>query len=110
MLFLSETGAMVTGSCVDTKGLLALIAATVPDAVVVDWRLEGNEVANVIERLRTIHKPLRIVVLGSRSEDESAVINAGADAYVVVGDRPEGLASVLGVLLPSERHEREPRR
>lgn len=97
-LFLAEAGIAIVGSVTDVRGLLALVKATRPDIVVIDWKLEPGRITRAVKRLRKGYPHLHILVLGSGPEYEGQARAAGADSYLSIGDSPDHLAQALAAI------------
>ena len=95
MLLNQEAGMHVTGIAVETKGLAAQIAASEPDVLLLDWHLPGMPIKELVVDIQALAPLLKIVVLSVNPEDESAAMNAGADAFVTKNSPPDQLLAVL---------------
>ncbi len=95
MLLNQEAGLHVTGIAVETKGLVAQIAASEPDVLLLDWQLPGSPMKELVGDIRALELPLKIVVLSVQPEEEGAAMAAGADAFVSKADPPDQLMAVL---------------
>jgi DNA-binding NarL/FixJ family response regulator len=91
LLLHQEPGMSVVGIAVQAESLLAQIAASQPDVVLLDWYLPGRPATDVLAELHALERRPKIVVLCVRPEVESEARAAGADAFVVKGDHAESL-------------------
>jgi len=83
------------GEAVDTKRLLSLAEKQPVDLILVDRRLLGNLIGDLIATLHAIKPKPIVIVMSSKSEDSRMALNAGADAFVSKGDQPEWLLNTL---------------
>lgn len=95
VLLQEEPGLMVVGEAADRKELVTQVAATRPDALLLDWELAGTAKAELMAALRALNGQLRVIVLSVRPELENAAMVAGADAFVSKGDPPRRLLAML---------------
>ena len=92
----------VVGDARDTESLTASLAATAPDAVLLDWELPGLNPRRHLAAFRADGRPW-LVVLSSRPEAHAAAMRAGADAFVSKGDPPEVLLMALRAVCDGDR-------
>lgn len=89
LLLSEEPGVSIVGAASETAGLLALTQTACPDLVVVEWRLPGQPMADVLGELEILTNKLTFLVLGQDSGQKAAALAAGAHAFVLIGDPPE---------------------
>ena len=95
MFLHQEPGMPVVGIAVHTKGLLAQVAASQPDVLLLDWNLPGRPVADVLADLNELERQPKIIVLAVRPETERTALAAGADAFFATTGSSDGLIAVL---------------
>ncbi len=97
LLIEQEPGMTVITEAVDAPTLLASVAATQPDLILVDRNLLGSTPGqpNPIEVLREADSKAAIVFMSSRPEDRPAALADGADSFVCKADEPGKLLAVL---------------
>ncbi len=86
-----EAGLSIVGTTSESDGLCALIETACPDLVLLDTELAGLSYTQVLTKVHTSKSPPKIVVLGKYLRTRETALQAGADAYVVIGDPPENL-------------------
>ena len=90
-----EPGMPVVGIAVHAIDLLAQVALSQPDVLLLDWYLPGRPATDVLADLRAQERRPQIVVLSVRPEVESAALAAGADAFVIKAPPIDRLTAVL---------------
>lgn len=101
-------GLNLVGEATETAGLLSLANDEQPDLVVLDWALPGEPKKDLLEALRAMQVPPKVIVLSSRPEDQREALAEGADSFISKVDAPERLLSILWALIQeSERSEAE---
>ena len=98
ILLHQEPGMSVVGIAVEAKGLLAQVAASQPDVVLMDWFLPGRPATDVLADLHALERRPQIIVLSVRPEVENEAKAAGADAFVVKGHHPNSLLRAIETL------------
>jgi DNA-binding NarL/FixJ family response regulator len=99
-LFNSEPKANITGSIGDSCGLLAIVRATCPDLILLDWGLPDKPGAELLIDLRRINPKTKTIILSS-PETEKEAISAGADICIVKGTSPETILETFRGLYPT---------
>jgi two-component system, NarL family, response regulator DesR len=85
----------VIGVVETAQDLLAQIAETPTDLILIDWELPGKTIDDLIAELHSnTPKPI-VVVMGNRPEHGRMLLKAGADAFVSKGDQPDWLFETL---------------
>jgi DNA-binding NarL/FixJ family response regulator len=100
-LMLSEVpGIKITGSASNCDGLIALVKSTCPDLVLLDWELPGRKMAFILRHLKTFspENPITLIVIGRNQDQKEIALWAGADEYILIGERPEDLLEVFQTL------------
>ncbi len=95
LLLTIEPGVVIVGEASEAAGLRALIQSTRPDVVILDWELPGEDVDGIIAEAKDEQSQPHFVVLSHRFRARQHVLAAGAEAFVVKGDPPEQLMSIL---------------
>jgi DNA-binding NarL/FixJ family response regulator len=95
ILLHQQPGMQVIGMAVNANGLLDQVKACEPDVLLLDWRLPGIPVTELIAHLRTLNSPPKVIVLSIRSEKKSAAKAAGADAFFSKNRPPDELLEHL---------------
>ena len=90
----------------DAEALLAQVAKSNPDLVLLHWRLRGGTAADLLPNLREVLPKLAVIVLSGHPEVEAAAMVAGADAFVSKADPPELLLEAIAATERSERPAR----
>ena len=85
----------VVGEASHVEDLLAKIASTNPDLLLLDWRLPGFAEIGSIKRLREDQPNLIIIALSGRPELGKAALGAGANAFVSKIDPPDKLLAII---------------
>ena len=104
LMLSEEPGYGFIGSANNSAGLLALIKSVWPDWVLMDWLIvdaNKQEFWSEIISLKS-ESNMRVIVLGRQENLREAATQAGADAFVVIGDPPEHLLEALSKLKFSE--------
>lgn len=97
LLFKLEPGVDIVGEAKRSEELLALVATSQPDVLLLDWELPGSSGPLLLKLVRSIDRdiPLEIVVLSGKFEAQQAALQAGADAFVSKSENPEHLLMVF---------------
>lgn len=99
MMYLDqEPGMYVTGMADRVHGLLAQIAATHPDVVLLDWHLPDASMQGLLADIRGFASPPRIVVLSVNPEDKTPALAAGADGFICKNQKPDRLLETVRLL------------
>jgi DNA-binding NarL/FixJ family response regulator len=86
-LLLQDLHMQVVGEAVDWYSLLALVPATRPDLLVVDWGLVANEPGASLPQLREACPGAVVIVLISHLDPRhQAALSAGADSFISKGE------------------------
>lgn len=95
LLLTIEPGVVIVGEASEADGLRALIRSTSPDVVILDWELPGHDVETIIADTQNERRQPHFVVLSNRFRAKQHVLAAGAEAFVVKGDPPDQLMSII---------------
>jgi CheY-like chemotaxis protein len=100
-----EPGLVLVGETSRAEALLALVEATRPDLLLLDWELSGQPIVDLLSALRALDFQIKIIVLSSQPDIQQTVLEARVDAFVSKGDPPERLLTTLRAM-QYESHER----
>lgn len=90
-----ESELEIVGEVMDSERLLMLAENAAADLVLVDRKLPGDPIKDLISRLQTLEPRPIIIVMSSNPEDSRLMLKAGADAFVSKGDQPDWLLEAL---------------
>jgi len=102
LLLEQEPDLCVMGEATGTEDLIAQMAESCPDMVLLDWELSGQQPADLLKALHKCCPRLLVIVLSGRPEMRQAALAAGAHAFVSKGDPPEQLLAALRAVGASE--------
>jgi DNA-binding NarL/FixJ family response regulator len=86
---------VVVGEASNARELVDQVAATHPDALLLDWELPGLAAKRAIAALVKTFPGLTVIALSGRSEARREAEMAGANAFVSKTDPPECLLAVM---------------
>jgi DNA-binding NarL/FixJ family response regulator len=92
---------VVVGEASNARELVDQVAATHPDALLLDWELPGLAAKRAIAALVKTFPGLTVIALSGRSEARREAEMAGANAFVSKTDPPECLLAVMGSTHPA---------
>jgi len=95
LLLSEEPGVCIVGTASETEGLLALTQTANPDLAVVEWTLPGKPMPAVLTKAQALTNKLAFLILGQDPSQKQSVLDAGAHAFVLIGDPPEQLLTTL---------------
>jgi DNA-binding NarL/FixJ family response regulator len=90
-----EPGMLIVGLAVRAESLLAQLAGSEADALILDWQLPGLPITDVIAQIKAADHAPQIVVLANQSEAKRAAIAAGADVFFAKTWPIDRLLSIL---------------
>jgi DNA-binding NarL/FixJ family response regulator len=93
-----EPGLILVGETGRAEALLALVEATRPDLLLLDWELPAQPMADLLSALQAIDIQLKVIVLSSQPDMRQAALAAGVDGFVSKGDPPERLLTTLRII------------
>lgn len=99
LLLEHEPGVTVVGETDSVLGVLVQVRTLLPDLVILDWRLPGLAVNEVVPSLRALRPGLLVVALDSLSEQGPLAVRL-ADTVVSKLDTPERVLAALGNCRP----------
>ena len=79
----------------DAQSLLLLAKKHTADLFLVDRKLPGSPIEELIDSLHALDPRPFVIVMSSESEYSRMLLKAGADAFVSKGDRPDWLLETL---------------
>ena len=93
------------GVAEDAGSLLALAKNHTADLFLVERKLPGNPIEDLIHRLHALQPRPFVVVMSSEFEYSRMLLKAGADAFVSKGDQPDWLLETLHKFKKRNRNE-----
>ncbi|MFA9187643.1 response regulator transcription factor [Flavobacterium sp. FBOR7N2.3] len=93
----SEKNIVVVGEATDGLEALEIVTTTNPDLLIVDIRMPHHTGIEVVEKLRNLNNPVKIIVLSMHESEEYVLksIKAGADGYLLKGSSKEEFLKAL---------------
>lgn len=95
ILLREEPGANVTGTASDAASLRALIQASRPEMILLDWDLPGHPPASLLAEAKSLNPRIQVIVLGKDPDVKQMALASGADAFFVKGDSPKPLLTAV---------------
>jgi len=95
VLLQKQPGIEVVGEAAHTEELLAQVATSGSDVLLLDWRLAGAEPQELLDRLRQLRPEITVIALSEWREDRSAAESAGADGFACKCDAAAGLLAAI---------------
>lgn len=95
MLLREEQEIDLIGVAEDTESLLRLAETSPVDLFLVDWKLPGSPIEDLIDSLHALELRPFVIVMSSEIEYSRTALKAGADAYVSKSDEPNWLLETL---------------
>lgn len=83
----------------DANQVIACIAKSCPDLLLVDWDLPGQATSSLLFIIKMICPKLFIIVLSEQPGDCKEALMAGADEYVCKCDPPDLLMALIDDVL-----------
>jgi DNA-binding NarL/FixJ family response regulator len=99
LLLEHEPDLAVVGEADAVEDVVAAVGAANPDLVLLDWSFVERAGRGLIAALRQAGLAARVVALSCRPEDGPAAEDAGADAFVCMGEPPERLLRTVRAVL-----------
>ncbi len=85
----------IIGQVEDVDTLLQMVLDVTADLILLDKKLAGDQIKFLISNLHALEPRPVVLVMSSDAEDGRLMLNAGADAFVSKGDRPDWLLDIL---------------
>jgi DNA-binding NarL/FixJ family response regulator len=98
-----QSNLSILGEASDTESLLDLARTACPDMVLLDWKMQGQAIPNLLIALRQQCPEITVIVLSSRPEMRQAALAASADAFVSKADPPERLLEAIQAFAKVDR-------
>jgi DNA-binding NarL/FixJ family response regulator len=100
LLLENEPGIIIVGECPAVNVLIAQVASTRAEMVLVDWDLPNLLASGAVDDLRAMHDACQFMALSGRPEERDDALRAGAVKFVCKGDPPECLLAALHDVRP----------
>ena len=91
----AQPGFVLVGEALDAQELLTLAQNKGVDLVLFNSELPGCPFEELITRLHSLPSRPKVIAMSTRLECGSAMLKAGADAFVSKGDQPDWLLEKL---------------
>lgn len=95
MLLHQEAGMHVVGMAIMADGLLVQLEASHADLLIMDWRLPGANMPELIKEIKGLPAPPQVIVLSVNTEAKADALAAGADAFAGKDAPPDQLLEVV---------------
>jgi len=95
MLLHQEPGLHIVGMAIQADGLLVQVEASQADLLLLDWRLPGASVVDLLSDIHGLETPPKIIALSINPVDEALALSAGADAFIPMNAPPDELLEVV---------------
>ena len=99
LLLEHELDLAVVGEADEADQVVAAVGLAHPDLVLLDWGFVERAGRGLVAALRQSPLAARVVALSCRPEDGPAAEDAGADAFVCMGEPPERLLGAVRAVL-----------
>lgn len=105
-LLSQRAGMQVVGEAEDGESVIALVASTPADVLLLDVSMPGPPFLDVLRRVRAAAPDLRILVLTMHAEDQFAAraLRAGASGYMTKDRTPDELLAAVTRLAGGGRY------
>jgi DNA-binding NarL/FixJ family response regulator len=100
-----ETAFVLVGVVEDAQSLLILTEDHSADLFLVDRKLPGSPIEELIESLHGLEPRPYVIVMSTASEYSRMMLKAGADAFVSKSDQPDWLLETLRKFEYRRRYE-----
>jgi DNA-binding NarL/FixJ family response regulator len=90
-----ESELEIVGEAGDTESLSELAKKTAVDLILVDRRLPGCPIKDLISHLQTLKPRPIVIIMSTNIEDSRMILQAGADAFVSKGEQTGWLLEIL---------------
>ena len=85
----------LVGIVEDAQSLFMLVEKHTVDLFLVDRKLPGSSIEDLIANLHSLNPRPFVIVMSSEVEYSRMMLKAGADAFVSKGDQPDWLIEML---------------
>ena len=99
VLLNEESDLYVVAEAQDSHELLKKVEATCPDVILLDWDLLDRSTPILIKTIGALDQKSAVVVLSAESDHRQSALDAGADAFVNIGDPPKELLVTINKIL-----------
>lgn len=86
---------IVVGISDRLTGLLALLDASEPDVLLLDWKLPVQSMTDLLSELHKLKAQPKTIVLSTRPQEKEAIMAAGAYHFITKDAPPDELLKVL---------------
>jgi DNA-binding NarL/FixJ family response regulator len=102
----AQVGMEVVGSAASGEEALAMILRDRPSLILLDLRMPGMDGIGVLNALKPIEKPPRVLVLTSFEKDEDIyrAIRAGAHGYLLKDTTESEMVAAISVVSGGKRY------
>ena len=85
----------VVGMAVEADGLVVQVQASHVDILILDWRLPGANMPELLKELGELSAPPNVIVLSVNPEAKAGALAAGASAFVGKNAPPDQFLEVV---------------
>ena len=107
ILLREEPGTDVVGTASGAASLRALLQASRPELVLLDWDLPGHPPASLVAEAKSLNPLIQVIVLGKDPDLKQVALASGADAFIVKGDPPRPLLTAIRMTRSQPATEKE---
>ena len=93
-----QPGIQVIGIADNGNDLPSQLVASRPDVIVLDWKLPGKPIVELLADIQTIDLPLKIIAISTYPQDEFEAKVAGVDIFATKTNTPKKLIELLGTM------------
>jgi DNA-binding NarL/FixJ family response regulator len=94
-LLLDQPRIYVTGEAAEANGLLQQVKKRPADVIMLDYRLPGIPMAELITLIRTMKTSPKVIIMSSDPETARLALSAGGDFFISKGNQPEWVLETL---------------
>ena len=98
LMLCNEPGLNVIGTAATQHSMLGLIKAEKPDLIVLEWGLCDGSVKEMLREIKVSDPDLKVILLGTHSNQVQLNHQLSVDAFLLIGDEPENLRSTIKYL------------
>lgn len=95
ILLREEPGMDVVGTASEAASLRALLQASRPGLVLLDWDLPGHPPASLVAKAKSLVPQPKVIVLSIDPALKEVALASGADAFFVKGDSPRPMLAAI---------------